>query len=96
MAAAVCEVCGATAEVRVVGYSVGDQHRTALMCPECKQRRVVKRRVRHRADPGKYLRRHKLRRTLREGGVQAYIGFALLVLGVALLPLFVIVSLLLR
>jgi hypothetical protein len=96
MAAAACESCGSTTEVRLVAFSIGDEHRTAFMCETCKSARLARRKVRHRADPGRYLHRHRVWRSLREGGVQAWIGFGLLVIGLGLVPLYAFLALVIR
>ena len=96
MAAAACESCGSTTEVRLVAYSAGGEHRTALLCELCKAQRLSRRRVRHRANPGRYLHRHRLWRSVREGGPQAWIGLALLVIGIGLVPLYIFIALVVR
>jgi hypothetical protein len=65
-------------------------------CDDCKRTELGRRRVRVRQPSGKRGRHERLRRILVEGGPRAYLGLALLVLGICLVPLLAVISVLTR
>ena len=96
MSTAVCQACGTAQSVTLVSVSTAGGAATMELCDECKRAELGRRRVRVRQRRGNRGRRKRLRRLLLEGGPRAYVGLALLVLGICLIPILAVASLLTR
>jgi len=97
MSAGACENCGSTLAVAPVTYTDDGQRLVRLLCEECKETLLARRRTRSRhAHRRRSTIGARLSRIVGQGGPLAYIGVGLFVLGVVLVPALIIISLLTR